>query len=100
MFKEWKKLSSDFKFPPPKKKKSSKSFPKGGGLILKNIPMVIQCYKENSRLRSDFVIHILFVRYYDAGTCGLDFAGAVEDIKKIPEGSIIMLHACAHNPTG
>jgi len=42
----------------------------------------------------------MFVRYYDAGTCGLDFAGAVEDIKKIPEGSIIMLHACAHNPTG
>jgi aspartate aminotransferase len=39
-------------------------------------------------------------RYYDAGTCGLDFAGAVEDIKNIPEGSIIMLHACAHNPTG
>jgi len=39
-------------------------------------------------------------RYYDAATCGLDFAGAVEDIKNIPEGSIIMLHACAHNPTG
>jgi len=39
-------------------------------------------------------------RYYDAATCGLDFAGAMEDISKIPEGSIIMLHACAHNPTG
>jgi len=39
-------------------------------------------------------------RYYDSNTCGLDFAGAVEDIKNIPEGSIIMLHACAHNPTG
>jgi len=38
--------------------------------------------------------------YYDPATCGLDFAGAVADIKKIPEGSIIMLHACAHNPTG
>ena len=24
----------------------------------------------------------------------------MEDISKIPEGSIIMLHACAHNPTG
>jgi len=39
-------------------------------------------------------------RYYDANTCGLDFAGALEDIAKIPEGSIILLHACAHNPTG
>jgi len=38
--------------------------------------------------------------YYDASTCGLDFAGAMADISKIPEGSIIMLHACAHNPTG
>jgi len=39
-------------------------------------------------------------RYYDANTCGMDFSGAMEDIKAIPEGSIIMLHACAHNPTG
>jgi len=30
----------------------------------------------------------------------MDFNGAMEDIKNIPEGSIIMLHACAHNPTG
>jgi len=38
--------------------------------------------------------------YYDAKTCGFDFNGAVADIKKIPEKSIILLHACAHNPTG
>ncbi|XP_063973367.1 aspartate aminotransferase, mitochondrial [Diachasmimorpha longicaudata] len=39
-------------------------------------------------------------RYYDPNTCGLDFKGAMEDISKIPERSIILLHACAHNPTG
>lgn len=39
-------------------------------------------------------------RYYDPKTCGLDFTGALEDISKIPEKSIILLHACAHNPTG
>jgi len=39
-------------------------------------------------------------RYYDPKTCGLDFAAACEDIKNIPENSIILLHACAHNPTG
>jgi len=38
--------------------------------------------------------------YYDPSTCGLNFAGAMADINKIPEGSVIMLHACAHNPTG
>ncbi|XP_023674904.1 aspartate aminotransferase, mitochondrial-like [Paramormyrops kingsleyae] len=38
--------------------------------------------------------------YYDPKTCGFDFKGALDDISKIPEKSIIMLHACAHNPTG
>lgn len=39
-------------------------------------------------------------RYYDEKTCGFDFKGALDDISKIPEGSVILLHACAHNPTG
>ncbi|XP_078256767.1 aspartate aminotransferase, mitochondrial isoform X1 [Rhinoraja longicauda] len=39
-------------------------------------------------------------RYYDPKTCGFDFAGAMEDISKLPEQAIILFHACAHNPTG
>ncbi len=39
-------------------------------------------------------------RYYDAGTHGLDFAGMIEAIETMPAGSIIVLHACCHNPTG
>lgn len=39
-------------------------------------------------------------RYYDPSTCALDFKGMIDDINKIPEGSVILLHACAHNPTG
>ncbi|CAP25602.1 Protein CBR-GOT-2.2 [Caenorhabditis briggsae] len=39
-------------------------------------------------------------RYYDKSTCGFDEAGALADIAQIPEGSVILLHACAHNPTG
>ncbi|XP_072168681.1 aspartate aminotransferase, mitochondrial-like [Diadema setosum] len=39
-------------------------------------------------------------RYYDKATCGFDAAGAMDDISKIPERSIIIFHACAHNPTG
>lgn len=39
-------------------------------------------------------------KYYDPKTCGMDFKGAIADISKIPEKSIILLHACAHNPTG
>ena len=39
-------------------------------------------------------------RYYDAKTIGLDFEGMIEDIKNLPKNSIVLLHACAHNPTG
>lgn len=39
-------------------------------------------------------------RYYDKGTCGLDFRGMTEDLSKLPAGSAVLLHACAHNPTG
>jgi len=38
--------------------------------------------------------------YYDPKTCGLNYEGMIRDIKAAPEGSIILLHACAHNPTG
>lgn len=39
-------------------------------------------------------------RYYDKNTCGLDINGCLEDLSKLPEKSIVLLHACAHNPTG
>ena len=26
--------------------------------------------------------------------------GMIEDLKAAPEGAIVLLHACAHNPTG
>nr|UDM59186.1 mitochondrial aspartate aminotransferase isoform X1 [Androctonus crassicauda] len=39
-------------------------------------------------------------RYYDPKTCGFDFNGTLQDLAKIPEQSVILLHACAHNPTG
>jgi len=39
-------------------------------------------------------------RYYDRTTNSLNFSGMVEDLKSAPEGSVFLLHACAHNPTG
>ncbi|XP_065198390.1 aspartate aminotransferase, mitochondrial-like [Sycon ciliatum] len=39
-------------------------------------------------------------RYYDAGTCGFDFAGACQDLEALDEHTVVVLHACAHNPTG
>jgi aspartate aminotransferase len=39
-------------------------------------------------------------RYYNKDTIGLDFVGLIEDLKAAPAKSAILLHACAHNPTG
>lgn len=39
-------------------------------------------------------------RYFDSATKGLDFNGMKEDLSMAPNNSIILLHACAHNPTG
>jgi len=38
--------------------------------------------------------------YYDKKTVGLDFEGLKKDLKAMDKGSIVLLHACAHNPTG
>jgi aspartate/tyrosine/aromatic aminotransferase len=38
--------------------------------------------------------------YLDEAGTGLDFAGMMRDISQCPPGSIILLHAIAHNPTG
>ncbi len=38
--------------------------------------------------------------YYNPATRSLDFDGMLAAIKAMPAGSIIVLHACCHNPTG
>ena len=38
--------------------------------------------------------------YFSASTKGLDFEGMKSALRSAPSGSIILLHACAHNPTG
>ena len=39
-------------------------------------------------------------RYYDRPTRSLDVEGMLEDLSQADPGSIIVLHACCHNPTG
>jgi aromatic-amino-acid transaminase len=38
--------------------------------------------------------------YYDAATHGVNFEGMLAALKAMPRGSIVVLHACCHNPTG
>ena len=39
-------------------------------------------------------------RYYDAASHGVNRAGMLEDLKNLPARSVVVLHACCHNPTG
>jgi aromatic-amino-acid transaminase len=39
-------------------------------------------------------------RYYDAATRALNFDGMLADLNAAAAGTIVVLHACCHNPTG
>ncbi|KAL3363170.1 hypothetical protein AABB24_012460 [Solanum stoloniferum] len=45
-------------------------------------------------------LSVKYYRYYDPATRGLDFQGLLDDLTAAPSGAIVLLHACAHNPTG
>ena len=57
-------------------------------------------WANHNAVFKDSGLEVVKYRYYNKDTIGLDFDGMVEDLKNAPEGSIILLHACAHNPTG
>ena len=56
---------------------------------------------ENHRaLFSQAGVEVDTYRYYNAGTRALDFEGMLADLKAAAPGTIAVLHACCHNPTG
>jgi aromatic-amino-acid transaminase len=38
--------------------------------------------------------------YYDPATRGLAFSAMIAALERLPQGAIVVLHACCHNPTG
>lgn len=38
--------------------------------------------------------------YYNPSTLGLNFEAMCDNVNNAPNGSVLLLHACAHNPTG
>jgi len=38
--------------------------------------------------------------YYDADNRGINFAGLIDKLQSAAAGTIVLLHACCHNPTG
>jgi len=39
-------------------------------------------------------------RYFEPKSKGLDLNGMLEDLRNAAPGSTVLLHTCAHNPTG
>ncbi|KAJ5383497.1 Pyridoxal phosphate-dependent transferase major region subdomain 1 [Penicillium concentricum] len=78
----------------------------GGAFLKQFYPGAKKIYLPNpswanhKAVFSDSGLEVAQYSYYNKDTIGLDFEGLIADIKAAPEGSIILLHACAHNPTG
>ena len=57
-------------------------------------------WANHNAVFKDSGLEVVKYRYYNKDTIGLDFEGLIADLNGAPEGSIVLLHACAHNPTG
>ncbi|KYR01536.1 aspartate aminotransferase [Tieghemostelium lacteum] len=55
---------------------------------------------NHNTIFADSGVAVKSYAYYNPQNCGLNFDGMYNDINAAPNGSIILLHACAHNPTG
>lgn len=56
----------------------------------------------NHKLLIDRLSLVNFVQYayYDPSIMGLDIEGMIRDLENAKDESVVLLHACAHNPTG
>lgn len=78
----------------------------GGAFLQRHYPEAKTIYLptpswgNHTPIFRDSGLEVKQYRYYDKNTVGLDLKGMIEDIKAAPAGSIVLLHACAHNPTG
>ncbi|KAF2261540.1 aspartate aminotransferase [Lojkania enalia] len=57
-------------------------------------------WPNHFQIFSNVQLPYLTYPYFDKETRGLDFDGFINTLNNAAEGSIIVLHACAHNPTG
>ncbi|KAK5944305.1 aspartate transaminase aat1 [Knufia obscura] len=78
----------------------------GGAFMQKFYPHAKSIYipspswANHKAVFSDSGLEVKQYKYYNKDTIGLDFDGMVADLKSAPANSIVLLHACAHNPTG
>lgn len=73
----------------------SRFLPKGTAIY-----MPAPTWQNHHNIAKDAHIAVKEYKYFDPKTKGVDFEGLTKDLNGAPEGSAILLHACAHNPTG
>jgi aspartate aminotransferase len=66
----------------------------------KKIYLPTPSWANHSAVFKDSKLQVEGYRYYNKDTISLDVEGMLADIRAAPKGSIFLLHACAHNPTG
>jgi aspartate aminotransferase len=78
----------------------------GGAFLARHYPhskviyLPVPSWGNHTPIFRDSGLEVRGYRYFDKSTVGLDFEGLKADLRNAPEKSIVLLHACAHNPTG
>ncbi|KAF8898685.1 pyridoxal phosphate-dependent transferase [Infundibulicybe gibba] len=78
----------------------------GGAFLARHYPysktiyLPVPSWGNHTPIFRDSGLEVKGYRYFDKSTVGLDFEGLKADLQAAPEQSIVLLHACAHNPTG
>ncbi len=67
-----------------------------------NVPAAISAptWENHRGIFESANFKILEYTYFDSATRGVDFAGMVKSLESFPPRTVVVLHACCHNPTG
>jgi len=77
-----------------------------GTTFLNNVMPGVTCYipdvtwPNHPTVLNASNVPVAKYKYMDSAGTGLDFPGMIAALKAVPEKSIVLLHCCAHNPTG
>ena len=73
----------------------TKFFGKGLPIYMPNVT-----WGNHPSIAQDAGMEVKTYRYYDKENIAVDWEGLKADLEALPEGSVVLLQACAHNPTG
>ncbi|ROW00156.1 hypothetical protein VSDG_03586 [Cytospora chrysosperma] len=67
---------------------------------IKNIYLTNPTWPNHVLLFETMGFNVKWLPYYDPKTCSLDFEAYIDGLRNAEPHSAVILHACAHNPTG